>query len=132
MELSLRSIDWEGYCGRQDWLCKGSENATHSLLKTKGTMFKSMGGFQGPPPAFRFGGLWGKSDLRPTLACFQVRSRGIAIEEWKDPETHSPNPAHGKTSALTSAPGDPPGPGHSILARRPIPSSSSPTWKVGG
>ncbi|XP_070286677.1 cip1-interacting zinc finger protein isoform X3 [Myotis yumanensis] len=27
--------------------------------------------------------------------CKQVRSRGIAIEEWKDPETHSPNTAHG-------------------------------------
>ncbi|XP_023600249.1 cip1-interacting zinc finger protein isoform X6 [Myotis lucifugus] len=27
--------------------------------------------------------------------CKQVRSRGIAIEEWKDPETHSPSTAHG-------------------------------------
>lgn len=65
-------------------MCKGSENATHNLLGIillgiKGVVSKSSG----------------KSELRPTLAYFQVRSRDISIEEWKGSETYSPSTAYG-------------------------------------
>ena len=74
-------------------MCKGSENATHDLLGIillgiKGVVLRSSG----------------KSELRPTLAYFQVRSRDISIEEWKGSETYSPSTAYGKTQALTPSP----------------------------
>lgn len=66
-------------------------------------MFKSMAGFQGPPHLHSGDGVWGKPDLRPTLACFQMKSKDTSVEEWKGSETYSPNTAYGKTPALTPA-----------------------------
>lgn len=67
------------------------------------SMFKSMGGSQGPPHLHSGGGVWGKPDSRPTLARFQMKSKDISVEEWKGSETYSPNTAYGKTPALTPA-----------------------------
>lgn len=38
LEEGTESIDWEGYSGRQDQLCRGSENTAHNLLESKGTV----------------------------------------------------------------------------------------------
>lgn len=78
----------------------GSEKATHNPLEIRGMVVEEHGQVPGPTR------LWeearGRQNLpRPTLVCFQVRSRDISIEEWKGSETYSPNTAYGKIPGLT-------------------------------
>lgn len=75
--------------------------------------FADRGGLQAPD--LHPGGV-SASNPRSTLACLQVRSRDMSIEEWKGSETYSPNTAYGKSPALACLPasGHPQMPAHTL------------------
>ena len=60
-------------------------------------------GSRAPHPHSGVGRL-GEARSEASLACLQVRSKGVSRDEWKDSETYSPNTAYGKTPELWSQP----------------------------
>lgn len=65
-------------------VCPGAQVGSRAVSRVLCRAYVCMGG--------RAGQL-----LDPLLAHFQVRSRDISIEEWKDSDTYNPNTAYGET-----------------------------------